>query len=172
MCGAWVKDIVPGSVFAITIVKMALMSEMIETCPRSLVAMYVDDLALSTYGTEQDVIADHSKVTLTAIELFENAGLPVSRGKDGKSVFMASNLVVADGIRRRIQDTGLRQERHTTYLGVTRTLDKRRRCTATKERIKKFGLRGKRLHAMRKAGASTNKVVRAAGLASLLYGAM
>ena len=100
MCGAWVKGIVPGSVFAITILKMALMSEidaLIETCPRSLVAMYVDDLALSTYGTEQDVIADHSKVTLTAIELFENAGLPVSRGKDGKSVFMASNFVLAMG---------------------------------------------------------------------------
>ena len=136
-----VQAIVPGSVYATLCLYIVLQPEidrLILAHPSVAPRLFVDDLVLQTHGSQQEVVANMSAALCDLVEGMERKGWRVSRGKGGKTVFLASSNSVLAGIRKATAHLKLKPARVSEYLGVDYNAGRRRRTNSSRSRFAKI----------------------------------
>jgi len=163
--------ITAGSTFATSELRLLLIGAIdmvISVWCTAEVFVYVDDMTLAATGswTSAEALVAGATDMLVGI-LEDDLHLAVSLTK---SLAVGSSLKVAKRVQR-ISVTGkVVATRAAKLLGTPSGGGKRRAIGTSKLRVRKFAAKVKRVHEVRKAGASAKLLVRTAGTPAITYG--
>ena len=166
------RGITAGSGFATTELRLLLL-DVIQPAKARWgdglgLTLYVDDLTISVRGARKHVARKLAAAVDFVTEIFEKQlELNVSRSK---SVVVASKLSIATEIAKRTLSKCLKPTRMAKLLGTAATGGKRRSTKVTAGRTAVFKKTLKRMWSLRKAGANTRQMARAAGTSAVVYG--
>ena len=168
-----VLGITAGSGFATAVLRLLLFDDVTElTCswPLLMISLYVDDLTLeATRSSKYQVMYMLTAATEHVVNhLQHRLQLEVSAKK---SVTVAGRPSIAAGVAGLSRTQKVSARSSTKLLGVASAGGRRRSVNVLKLRIKQLALRTPRIRALRRAGLSATRLVRAAGTPLVTYGA-
>ena len=168
-----VLGITAGSGFATAELRLLLFDVVTElTCswPLLMISLYVDDLTLeATHSSKYQVMYMLTAATDHVVNhLQHRLQLEVSAKK---SVTVAGRPSIAAGVAGLSRMRKVSARSSTKLLGVASAGWRRRSVNVLKLRIKHLALRTPRIRALRRAGLSATRLVRAAGTPLVTYGA-
>ena len=130
--------------------------------------LYVDDLTISIRGARRHVAQKLAAAVDFVTQIFEEQlRLNVSKTK---SVVVASRPSVAREVAKRSKAKSVKPTKSAKLLGTAAAGGKRRSTKIAKNRLEVFKSTLKRMWALRKNGANTRQMARAAGTAAVCYG--
>jgi hypothetical protein len=166
------RGITAGSGFATTELRMLLMdvTDAVKKRWGSCLGLtlYVDDLTVSVRGARKEVATKLAAAVDIVTDIFESVlRLTVSRAK---SVVVASKTSLAKEIAMRTSSKVLKPVRVAKLLGTAAAGGRRRSTKIAKVRTTSFQKMGDRMKALRRIGANTRQMTRAAGTSAISYG--
>lgn len=166
------RGITAGSGFATSELRLLLMDVMEET--RSAwgnsvrLTLYVDDLTISMKGAARSISARLAAEVDHIVDIFQKQlALQVSVTK---STVVASSKGIANRVVRKPWRGILKAASHAKLLGTATSGGRRRSTKVINARLSKFRRVVSKMWQLRKSGANTEQMTRAAGTAAVTYG--